>query len=362
MGSVIKKGSYYYIQYKVPGRGWVQRSTRTRLKQVAQEKLADMEYRIARNEIGILDIEPIKFSDFYPKYMLWAEAKKRLNTIKQNRSLIENHLKPFFGEKILDRIQPKDIDQYLASRKSEGAKARSINLELLLLSVILKRAKKENHLARLPFEKIADFKLKETDSIKRRALNQAELSRLLAAADEHIRIYIAMLAYTGVRRSEAMFLSWNDIDLDQDQINIGPKPEYGFNTKSGKNRVIPLHPDLKAMLEAIPNKTGWLFNNANGKRITEFRRSFKRACKMAGLEGISPHCLRHSFASLMIANGADPKTLSEILGHATPVITMTVYAHSFDSYRRQAINRFPSIDTGAGELVQFPGQKSGEQR
>ena len=359
MGSVFKRGDKWYAEFKVPGNGWVRRCTGARFKQSAEQILSRWEDEVAKGNIGIFEIQPIKFSAFCPKYLEWANTKKRPNTLRLERGIIGNHLKPFFGQTVLDRIQAADIDRYIANRKSNGVKARTINLETLLLSVILKRAVKGKHLARLPFEKIADFKLKETDSIKRLALNQSELSRLLASASGHNRLFIALLAYTGVRLSEAMFLSWDDIDLEREQIMIRPKPEHGFNTKSGKSRIIPLHPDLKEILDQEEKKVGWLFRNVKGERITTLRFGFYRACQKAGLKGISAHCLRHSFASLMIANGADAKTLSEILGHATPVITLTVYAHSFDSYRRQAINRLPSLEPEAGELVKFPGQKTG---
>ena len=358
MGSLYqkKKDGFWYAIIKIPGRGKVWKSTGTRSKKIAKDILRHWENEVAKGNIGIIDIEPIGFSDFTAKYLDWAKIKKRPKTIELEISIIENHLKPFFQDKPLDRIQKADIERYREERKKAGVKNRTINLELTLLSCILKLGWERNHLSRLPFEKISELKLKETDSEQRRALSQAEARRLLESASGLTKLFIALLLYTGMRKSEAMFLSWDDIDLEREEITIRAKPEQGFAPKSGKARTIPLHPELKAILEKIPRKAGkgeWVFCDDKGDRIKEFRKSFKTACKKAGLEGISPHCLRHSFASLMIQSGADARTLSEILGHSSPTITLDIYSHCFDSYRRQAINRLPSFEPTAGEVIKF---------
>ena len=361
MGYLVKKKKegFWYAVIKIPGKGKVWKSTGTRSKKIAKEILRHWENEVAKGNIGIIDIEPIGFSDFTAKYLDWAKIKKRPKTIKLEKGIIENHLKPFFQDKPLDRIQKADIERYREERKKAGVKNRTINLELTLLHRILKLGLERNHLSRLPYQKLSELRLKETDSERKKALNQAEVKRLLEFSEGKTRLYIALLYYTGMRKSEALSLSWDDIDLEREEIIIRAKPEQGFAPKSGKARTIPLHPELKAILEKAERKGKWVFCDDKGDRIKEFRKSFKTACKKAGLEGISPHCLRHSFASLMIQSGADARTLSEILGHSSPTITLDIYSHCFDSYRRQAINRLPSFEPTAGEIIKFT-PKSGK--
>ena len=358
MGSLYqkKKDGFWYAIIKIPGRGKVWKSTGTRSKKIAQEILRHWENEVAKGNIGIIDIEPIGFSDFTAKYLEWARIKKRPETYHRELKIIRTHLKTFFQDKPLDRIQKADIERYREERKKAGVKNRTINLELTLLHRILKLGLERNHLSRLPYQKLSELRLKETDSERKKALNQAEVKRLLEFSEGLTQLYIALLYYTGMRKSEALSLSWDDIDLEREEIIIRPKPELDFAPKSGKERIIPLHPDLKAILENIPRNAGkgkWLFSNQKGERIKDLRESFKNACKKAGLEGITPHCLRHSFASLMIQNGVDARTLSEILGHSSPIITLNIYSHCFDSYRKQAINRLPSIEPTAGEVIKF---------
>ena len=230
--------------------------------------------------------------------------------------------------------------------------------ELNLLANILRLAFEQNHLSRLPFEKLAKLKLKESDSQQRRALNQAELSSLIDHATSQTKLFIQVLAYTGMRRAEALFLKWDDLDFAKEEIRVTAKPEDGFlpKTKTGV-RVIPLHPDLKTALLLVEHKGPWVFSDDSGNRVKSKTKSFRTAARRAGLSGISPHCLRHSFATLLIHAGADPKSLSEILGHSTPQITLEIYAHSWDSFRRQALLKMPSLQPEAGQVVHFPGQK-----
>ena len=75
MGSVFKKGKYWYAEFKVPGKGWVRRSTGARFKQSAEQILARWEDDLAKGQVGIFEIEPITFADFCPKYLEWANTQ-----------------------------------------------------------------------------------------------------------------------------------------------------------------------------------------------------------------------------------------------------------------------------------------------
>ena len=352
---LIKRGRVYHLDYFIPGRGRIRRSLRTGDRRKAERFKARIQTEFDQGNFGIVDLQPIRFADFCGKYLAWARDRKRPNTYRLESGIIKNHLKPFFGQWMLSQIQPEDIDKYISERRKTTITARSVNLELGLLSLMMKKAIEWKNLLRSPFTR--SVRLKELDSQQRRALNQAEITRLLECAQGNARLLIAILAYTGCRLSEAMFLSWSDIDLEREQITIQPKPAYGFNTKNGKSRVVPMHPQLKAILEDCEKKEGWLFKKPNGKRITSLRRGFETACRKADLEGVSAHCLRHSFATLMIQAGTDPRTLADLLGHSSPVITLQVYSHSFDSQRKLAIGKLPSFAPEAGEVIRFPVKK-----
>jgi len=354
MGSLIKrKNGYWYGIFRLPGRVhpiWI--SLKTKNKTEALRKFAQLEEQF--ESTGILKIQEIRFSDFCKKYLDWAQGKKRYNTFRLERGIIENHLKPFFGSLNLNWIHQRDIDRYISERKKAKVKARTINIELGSLAFMLKKGIEWGHLRKLPFDR--NPKLKEIDSEQRRALTEQEVCRLLESAQGNAKLFIALLVYTGMRLSEALFLEWNDIDLEKEEIRVKSKPEAGFKTKSGRSRIIPMSPELKEILIEIENKSGWLFKNEKGERIKSLRKSFETACKKAGIEGITPHCLRHTFATLMIQRGVDARTLADILGHASPTTTLQIYSHSFDSAKRQAIRKLPSF-APSGKIIPFPAKK-----
>ena len=361
MGSLVrkqfktKKGTSWgwYGLFRVPGRlnpVWV--SLKTKNKSIAVRKFSELEKQF--EETGILKIQEIKFSDFAVKYLEWAKDQKSPGTLRFERMIIKNQFLPRFGSLNLNWLNQEMIERFIAERKKTGVRNRTINLELTLLSVMLKKAIDWGHLRTLPFKKKPS--LKTTDSVQRKALTIPEVALLLEKAKGNAKLLIAVLAYTGCRLSEALYLDWSDIDLENETITIKAKPEVGFKPKSGKSRVIPMAPELKTILEAVKEKQGWLFKSASGKRIITLRRGFEQACKDAGLEDISPHCLRHTFASLMIASGADARTLADILGHSSPVITLSIYSHSFDQVKKSAIRRLPSF-TEPSKVIPFPGSK-----
>ena len=82
------------------------------------------------------------------------------------------------------------------------------------------------------------------------------------------------------------------------------------------------------MLQPLPN--GRRHGNVTGPPIEEYRRAFDKACKQVGIEGLVPHGLRHTTASLAISAGANVKVVQRMLGHATAAMTLDLYGHLLD--------------------------------
>ena len=126
---------------------------------------------------------------------------------------------------------------------------------------------------------------------------------------------IAFLIYTGCRKGEALNLKWDNVDLQNDIIAIkGTKTKY--------DRYIPIHSQLKELLQGIEKKDGcdYVFNIA-GKKLGDCKRSFHTACNNAGIKDMHMHDLRHVFASKMVMNGTSLYITGELLGHRTTQMT-----------------------------------------
>ncbi|MFC4059992.1 tyrosine recombinase [Planomonospora corallina] len=164
-----------------------------------------------------------------------------------------------------------------------------------------------------------------------RALAVGEVERLIAASGPERapltlrnRALLELLYGTGARISEAVGLAVDDVDLSP------RSPQVRLSGNAGRIRVVPLGDPARDALEAYVTGawpgiaasgrgTGGLFLNARGGRLTRQGawEVLHAAAERAGLDGVSPHVLRHSFAAHLLAGGADARLVQELLGHAS---------------------------------------------
>lgn len=159
---------------------------------------------------------------------------------------------------------------------------------------------------------------------KDRWLTREECERLIAAAPApHIRLAIMLMLATAGRVSAILELEWDRVDFDRNTINLRTD-EVG--PRKGR-AAVPMNAGLRAALSAAEkaatcdNVVEWA-----GGPIKRVRTGFNAAVKAAGLEGVSPHVLRHTAAVHMAAAGRPMEKISQYLGHSSVTITERVYA------------------------------------
>jgi len=167
----------------------------------------------------------------------------------------------------------------------------------------------------------------------------AEAGRLLEAAAPHLKPILTVLLNTGMRRSEALKLTWRDADHRKKLITITPE-----NSKSGRGREIPINSlaaeTLRALGPGLPG--GRVFLGPESKGIADIKTAFKTACRRAGILDLRFHDLRHTAATYMVMGGVDLVTVKEILGHSTIEMTMR-YAHPTPENKRRAVEVLASV-------------------
>jgi len=164
---------------------------------------------------------------------------------------------------------------------------------------------------------------------------------LRAAQTVQERVLVALLAYGGLRRAEVLGLDLSDVAADLTSLRVAGK--------GGKSRSVPLHPDLQGLLREhlaeLPADGAALIRNQAGGRMstTTFARRFRRLLTRAGLAGkpLSPHKLRHYFASTLVRAGTDIATVADLLGHSS-ISTTSIYLHTNGATKREAIGRLPT--------------------
>jgi len=185
-------------------------------------------------------------------------------------------------------------------------------------------------------------------------LDRGELERLLAVPDrrevwerrfagrrERDRLLLALFAYAGLRRSELLGLDWDDVDLARRLLRVR-------HAKGGRQRVVPIHPALVPLFVdylavRMPLGDPALFVGAHGRRLstTILASTFRRYAVAAGVttrKRVTPHTLRHAFASELLVAGANLRQIQELLGHKHLDSTQR-YTHVTAHQLRGAVKR-----------------------
>ena len=265
----------------------------------------------------------------------YAKVKKR--SWKTDYYLVESSMKPFFGSITCGKIRSLDIERYVKHRLDEGVSKATANRCVQVLRRMFNLGIEWGYLAENPASKVKLFS--EKDNLKERILSEDEELRLLNASPVHLRPIILCALHTGMRRGEILGLRWDQIDFERRTIRVE-------RTKSGKPRFIDINRTLLELLRrqrVDDPRSEFVFpSNRTGRAFVEVSKAFKRACKLASITGLRFHDLRHTFASRLIARGADIITVKELLGHSSVRITER-YTHSQSEQRRQAVSRLDAL-------------------
>lgn len=316
---------------------------------------------------------------------LASKVNLRPSTRRSYESLLNLYLVPYFGRWKARQISAADIERFRnelaqgrpppirdafaerlrserpglsrararqrASRKAPGV--RTINKALTVLSMTFNYAARHRWVDFNPAEHVE--KLKPAVSVADEVLDTniltpGEIGKLLQAADEptwtqagklarnNTRLLIKVAVFTGLRSGELRGLQWGDIDWGTGQLFVRRAWKEGQfhkpKTHASIRRVeIPgsIVGELREWRMACPKgEYDLVFPNLKGNPLSNenlLQRAFYPALRRAGLRKVRFHDLRHTFASLLIANGEDLVRVSRLLGHASPAVTLRVYAH-----------------------------------
>jgi integrase len=292
-------------------------------------------------------------SDLCDLYLADAKGRIKASTLASDGSRIETHVKPLIGRFTVRSLTTSDIERMKADiiagktakpRKTEGrggiatggpgVAARTLGMT----STILEYARKALKLIK---ENPARGVKKPPDRKQRRFLTIEEITKLgqtmreTEGAGENATALAAirLLLLTGLRRMEALALPRAWVDGRAHCIRFE-------DTKSGP-QLRPVGAEAVKLIEGQPVRDGcpWVFPASHGDRhLVGLPKVLERICAKAGLEGITVHVLRHSFAATAAAMGFSELTIAGLLGHSIPGVTAR-YAHVPDSALVAAADR-----------------------
>ncbi|WP_431871068.1 tyrosine-type recombinase/integrase [Nocardiopsis eucommiae] len=299
----------------------------------------------------------VTVAEMAEKWLITRTDIKR-STWWQYRAVLDNHVLPRWGDLRLSAVHAEDVAVWVAhlqKPRDEGGSnlgASQTRHAHVVLSMVLgwcvPRRIPFNPAKGVPLPKPSEAEHVYLDHAQVEALADASLTlrtkygQELASARVS-RALVLLLAYTGMRWSEAAALRVGRVDLDRRRVRVvvtfaevdGRLVEQP--PKNGRFRTVPvprsLVPELRSFVEGRP-VDALVFTTRRGAplRIRNWRnREFALAVRAAGLDGmgLTPHKLRHTAASLAIAAGADVKVVQAMLGHKTATMTLDRYGHLF---------------------------------
>lgn len=255
-----------------------------------------------------------------------------------------------FADMPLSAIRRADIERWVKAmstsspRRPGGLAANTIASRLHFVRMAMRAAVVERLIAEDPTAGVKTPRDARTSLSRIRDIPTPEqMGKIIAAADEDFRGFIATCAFAGLRPGEAAGLQVGDVDFLRRVIHVRRQIQghsiatmHECPPKYGSSREVPVPAALTDMLAAhiqkfgVRGESGWLFTREGhlfGRRL--YGALWRRALSGAGLSGFTPHACRHYFASGLIAAGCDVVTVQRALGHSSAAITLSVYSHEW---------------------------------
>ncbi len=334
---VYDRGGSWWLDFRHQGQRHIVKIGANIKRSVAVELAGVQRVRILRGELGI---GPKKrrdslFETAKEEFLKWADTNKKPNTARCYRQYLEE-LEGSFRGKRLSQICRLDVERHKRTRIEAGARVRA-NREVSALKNFYNRCREwglyegENP--------VIGIKLLKEPQQRLRYLEYEEEARLLAHCTEPLRSLLVVAINTGLRiESEALALKWRDVDLHRKLLSVP-----AAYAKSGKTRTIPLNSRAVSALERL--KAGALSEYVFHDKVGEpyysmLDKPFAAALKAAGLAntGITPHVMRHTFASRLVMAGVDLRTVQE-LGGWSDLSLVQRYSHLAPLHKSQAVEK-----------------------
>lgn len=263
------------------------------------------------------------------EYIPWVEKHQRATTFKSKQYMLKTHILPYFGAFLPDRLTTQIIQQYVNTRLLSAGKAinREINLELMCLASLIKFGvtRKPALCNNIPF-KIEMLPYKRQIPL---VATRAEINLIIKHASDlfHKSLFCALYE-AGLRSDEARTLRPNDVNIKERTLRV-----YG---KGGKTRIVPISRRLTKLMKDQLKECGTEYVWGN---IKSFKTAFNAAKRRAGItKKITPHCLRHSFATHLLEDGADLRSIQDMMGHME-ISTTQIYTHTTHHVNRRYIDK-----------------------
>ena len=295
----------------------------------------------------------------------WMDLYKRPPIIRKSTwhnytYWIKGHIIPTIGAIALTSLTSDDIQRVYAKMLDAGLATASVKKVHTIINSSLEKAVEKGTIEKNPATAATIPKVEHKDV---RTLTDEEIKQFLKVVYEDEQRWIAAfltLLGTGIRVGELLALEWRDIDFVENTININKgmsrvKNSYEITDPktSESKRVVPMPQSVADVLWDLRSLerlyridgSGIVFRTSNNTHI-QYRailRKFHILREEVGIPDATIHSLRHTFATKMLEQGENLKTVQELLGHADIATTGNIYSHVSAKVKREAVDRFDTL-------------------
>lgn len=289
---------------------------------------------------------------------VYVKPTNKFQTYNKYRAVVKNHILKCLGEKDIENLSAETLQWFVSELHKRNLSTNTINGIFSILKLSLKTAKNHEKVKNIHINSIILPKTREKKVECFSKFEQQKIEKYIFENSKTKLFGIVLCLYSGLRIGELLSLKWTDVDFVRKCIYINkscydswqggryckiidsPKTENSTRIIPILKRLLPKLKDMKRYAKSdyvIEGK----FNQ--GISIRSYQYTFERMLKRLKIERKGFHSLRHTFATRALEVGMDIKTLSEILGHSNPMLTLKRYAHSLLEHKSEMINRLSKI-------------------
>jgi integrase len=370
MACIRKRRGKWVVDYRDAAgfRRWVTCTAKREAEAILGDRLRESRPRTRPS------VDPsITTGNYADRWLTLIAATVKPRTLESYQQTLRNHLLPAFGKICVRDLTKGRIKDFLATKLRSGLSRNTVRIIHATLRAMMNAAVDDGAILANPANRLGrQLRLVTAPAARQeeiKAMTREQLVRFLAAAARAVpgmHALFLLMARTGVRLGEALALKWADVDFGAREIRVARALSAGRidSPKSGHGRSVDMSDQLshtllrlqvaqktEALKRGWSEMPTWLFCTEVGTPLdaSRVRKALARTLQAAALPAhFSPHCLRHTFASLLLQQGESPAYVQRQLGHASIQLTVDTYGKWLPMGNKPAVNR---LDEPSGSKV-----------
>jgi len=334
-----------------------------------EAKVADFKQQVERGTLS--SNEKMTFGELSQIWIKEYKPTIEMNTRKKYNTILNKHLLPTLQAMRLKDLKNYHLQSIINRLAGEGYAEKTLREIKVTASQIIEVAVDNDIVFRNVFAKV---QIPHIEAEERQAIRQKEIDLITDTyAGHRMGVPALLMLYCGLRRGELVALTWGDVNLNSKEVSVNKAVYFDGNrsyvkstkTKAG-NRIVPIPDFMIPILKKARGTSMMVCPAVSGKMMSQlaFRRAWESYWRYLNLQAggsdkkrgknvdgkptwipavsaignITPHMLRHTFATMLYDSGVDVKNAQEYMGHTDIQTTLRIYTHLSEEKKQAAVN------------------------